>query len=83
MQILENKIALIGIMVNDWNATETLNSVLHEYAVYILGRMGVPYKTKNVNIISVALDAPADVINALTGKIGRISGIKAKTLFSD
>jgi putative iron-only hydrogenase system regulator len=80
---MENKIALIGIMVFDWTATETLNSVLHEYAVYILGRMGIPYKSKNVNIISVALDAPSDVINALTGKIGRISGIKAKTLYSD
>jgi putative iron-only hydrogenase system regulator len=80
---MENKIALIGIMVMDWNATETLNNVLHEYAVYVLGRMGIPYKTKNVNIISVAVDAPADIVNALTGKIGRISGIKAKTLYSE
>jgi putative iron-only hydrogenase system regulator len=78
-----NKIALIGIMVIDWDATQKLNDVLHEYAVYILGRMGIPYKTKNVNIISVAVDAPADIVNALTGKIGRIQGIKAKTLYSE
>jgi putative iron-only hydrogenase system regulator len=80
---MENTIALIGIIVTDWDATDKLNTVLHEYAVYILGRMGIPYKTKNVNIISVAVDAPADIVNALTGKIGRIQGIKAKTLYSD
>jgi putative iron-only hydrogenase system regulator len=80
---MTTKIALIGILVKDWKATDELNRLLHEYAEYIIGRMGIPYRSKNVNIISVAIDAPADIINALAGKIGRISGLTAKTITSE
>ena len=59
-----------------------MNDLLHQYGQYIIGRMGVPYQRRNVNIISVAIDAPADVISALSGKIGRLSGITAKTVYA-
>jgi putative iron-only hydrogenase system regulator len=80
---METKIALIGILVRDWNATDDLNRVLHDYSEYIIGRMGIPYKKREVNVISVALDAPSDVINALAGKIGRIPGLTTKTITSE
>ena len=60
-----------------------LNKLLHEYGSYIIGRMGLPYRERNVHIISVAIDAPQDVINALSGKIGRLDGITAKTVYSN
>ena len=74
---METRIALIGIIV------ERLNHLLHEYGSHIIGRMGIPYREKNVHIISVAIDAPQDVINALSGKIGRLAGITAKTVYSN
>ena len=61
---------------------EALNDLLHQYGKYIIGRMGVPYHARSVNIISVAIDAPADVISALSGKIGRLPGITAKTVYA-
>jgi putative iron-only hydrogenase system regulator len=76
----EYRLALIGIIVTDWNATAALNSVLHDYADYIIGRMGIPYKARNRNIISVAIDAPLSVSNALAGKIGRLEGLTARML---
>lgn len=76
------RIALIGIIVERTDCVEQLNKLLHEYGKYIIGRMGVPYRQRGVNIISVAVDAPQDVINALTGKIGRLAGISVKTLYS-
>lgn len=79
---METRIALIGIIVEDMASVTELNHYLHEYGSYIIGRMGVPYRDKNVNIISVAIDAPQDVINALSGKIGRLSGITAKTVYA-
>lgn len=79
---METRIALIGIIVDDTSAVMELNNYLHEYSEYIIGRMGIPYKDKGVNIISVAIDAPSDVINALSGKIGRLSGITAKTVYA-
>ena len=79
----ETRVALISNIVEDIDQTEALNKVLHEYKDYIIGRMGIPYKKKGISVISVAVDAPQDETNALTGKIGRISGISTKTTFSN
>lgn len=83
MQENGTRIALIGIIVENSGKVDTLNAVLHEYASYIVGRMGIPYRERNVNIISIAIDAPQDIINALSGKIGRINGITAKAIYSN
>ncbi len=80
---MDTRVALIGIIVEKKDSIEQLNKILHEYADYIISRMGLPYRTKNINIISIAIDAPTDVINALTGKIGRLDGISTKTAFSN
>ena len=80
---MDTRIALIGIIVEKEDCVEQLNRLLHEYAEYIVGRMGIPYRKKGINIISVAVDAPQDVINALSGKIGRLDGISAKTVYSN
>jgi len=76
------RVALIGIIVENMESTENLNNVLHEFAPYILGRMGIPCKEKGICIISVAVDAPEDKISALSGKIGMIEGVSAKTIYS-
>lgn len=80
---METRIALIGIIVEREDRVEQLNRLLHEYGEYIIGRMGIPYRKKEINIISVAVDAPQDVISALSGKIGRLDGISAKTVYSN
>lgn len=80
---MESRVALIGIIVENKTSVTELNSLLHEYGGYIIGRMGIPYRKRNINIISVAIDAPQDVINALSGKIGRLKGISAKTVSSN
>lgn len=80
---MNTRIALIGIIVEREDSVEQLNRLLHEYGEYIIGRMGIPYRKKEINIISVAVDAPQDVINALSGKIGRLNGISAKTVYSN
>lgn len=77
---METKIALIGILVEQTEAAEQINRLLHEYGTYIIGRMGIPYHKRSLNIISVAVDAPQDVINALSGKIGRLPGVRVKTV---
>ena len=79
---METRVAVIGIIVEDENAVNDLNELLHLYSEYVIGRMGVPYRKKGINIISLAVDAPQDVISALSGKIGRIKGISAKTAYS-
>ena len=73
----------MGIIVEDSTAVEKLNALLHEYAEYIIGRMGLPYKKRNVSIVSIAIDAPQDVISALSGKIGKLQGISVKTAYSN
>ena len=73
----------MGIIVEDTNSAEALNSVLHEYAPYSIGRMGVPYRKKNISIVSIALDAPQDTISAVSGKIGRLKGVSVKTAYSN
>ncbi len=80
---METRIALIGIIVENPDSVEQLNHLLHEYSSFIVGRMGIPYEKKNVNIISVAIDAPQDIISALSGRIGRLDGIGVKTVYSN
>ena len=80
---METRVALIGIIVEDESSVASLNDLLHQYAPYIIGRMGVPYRPRGVNIISVALDAPQAAISALSGKLGRLEGVSAKTQYSN
>lgn len=80
---METRVALIGIIVEDESSVASLNDLLHQYAPYIIGRMGVPYRPRGVNIISVALDAPQDAISALSGKLGRLEGVSTKTQYSN
>lgn len=79
---METRIAVISMVVENTGAVDELNNLLHEYGSYVIGRMGVPYREKNVNIISVAIDAPQDKINALTGALGKLEGITAKAAYS-
>ena len=78
----ENRIAVMAIIVENRDCGEELNTLLHEYGNYIVGRMGLPYEKKNLHIVSIALDAPNDTISALAGKIGNISGISVKTAYA-
>lgn len=78
----ENRIALVGIIVEDLSATEKINAILHECAGSIVGRMGIPYRQKHVSIISVVVDAPADVISSLSGKLGMLPGVNVKTVYT-
>jgi len=80
---METRVAVIGIIVQNKNSVKILNQTLSEYGEYIIGRMGIPYHKKEVNIISIAIDAPQDIINTLCGKIGRLDGIYAKTAYSE
>ncbi len=77
---METRVALIGILVSDTSSVEQLNQLLHEYGDYIIGRMGIPYKKQNLSIMSIALDAPQNVISALSGKLGALSGVSTKTV---
>ena len=79
---METRIALIGIIISDTEAAARVNALLHMYGEHIIGRMGLPYRPKNVNIISVVLDAPNDIISSLSGKLGQINGISIKTVYS-
>lgn len=79
---METRIAVMSIIIENPNAVEKLNAILHEYGEYIIGRMGIPYRKRNVNIISIALDAPQNTISALAGKIGSLQGISVKTALS-
>ena len=81
-ELLDTRVAVISIIVSKSEAIETLNRLLHEYADYIIGRMGIPYRKKGVSIISVAIDAPMDKINSLTGALGRLEGISAKAAYT-
>lgn len=79
---METRVAVISIIVENEDTVEELNRLLHEYGKYIIGRMGLPYRAKNINIISVAIDATQDTISALAGKIGKLSGVSVKTAYS-
>ena len=77
------RVAVIGIIVENPEVTDQLNAILHRYAGYILGRMGIPYRERNISIISVAIDAPQDVTNALSGELGALPGVNVKTAYSN
>ena len=79
---METRVAVMSIIVENTASIEALNSVLHEYREFIIGRMGLPYRPKNINIISIALDAPQDTISALSGKIGKLDGVSVTIAFS-
>ena len=79
---MDSRVAVISIIVENEDTVEELNALLHEYGKYIIGRMGLPYRAKNINIISVAVDASQDTISTLAGKIGKLPGVSAKTAFS-
>ncbi|MBQ6207565.1 MAG: iron-only hydrogenase system regulator [Oscillospiraceae bacterium] len=78
----ENRVALLALIVRDGASVAALNELLHQYGDYIIGRMGIPYRERGVNIISVAIDAPGSVISALSGKLGRLPGVTAKTVYA-
>ena len=78
----EKRLAVISIIVEDRKISANINSLLSAYGEYVIGRMGIPYREKNVSVLSVVVDAPAEVINTLTGKIGMLEGVTAKTLMS-
>lgn len=79
---METRVAVISVIISDENSVEQLNKILHNYGQYIIGRMGLPYRAKGVNIICVAVDAPQDIISAMSGKLGRLPGVNAKTAYS-
>ena len=78
----DTRLAIIAIIVEEIEQTEKLNKILHNYSQYIIGRMGIPYQKKNVNVISVVVDAPNDIIGAISGKLGMIENITVKTVYS-
>ena len=79
---METRIAVMGIIVENVASVEALNSLLHDYRAYIIGRMGIPYKDKGISIVSIAVDAPQDVISTLAGRVGKLDGISVKTAYS-
>ena len=78
----ENRLAVLSIIVENTECSDKLNAVLHNFSEYIVGRMGIPYKIKKISVLSVVVDAPQETINSLTGKLGMIDGVTAKTLIS-
>lgn len=79
---MDTRVALIGIIVEDQEVAGRLNEILHQYKQYIIGRMGIPYQKRDVSIISIVIDAPADVISALSGKLGMLKGVSSKAVYS-
>ena len=79
---MENRLALLGIIVENVESVEPLNRILHEYRQFIIGRMGIPYQKRDISVISVTLDAPADIISSLSGKIGMLNGVTSQVLMA-
>lgn len=79
---METRIALVGIIVENMDMVDSVNQILHEYGKYIVGRMGIPYKQKNVSIISIVIDADNNSISSLSGKLGMLEGVSVKTVYS-
>lgn len=79
---MTTRVAIISIVVEESGDVETLNRILHDYSSYIMGRMGIPYEKRKISLISVVMDAPADTISAMTGKIGMLHGITSKALYA-
>lgn len=80
---MEQRVALIGIIVENNDSVMMVNEILHQYGEHIIGRMGIPYRQKGINIISIAVDAEPDVVSALSGKLGKLEGISTKTIYSN
>ncbi len=80
---MDTRVAVIGIIVEDESSVDQLNAILHEYGPHIVGRLGIPYRARDINIISIAIDAPQDTISALAGKVGGLPGVSAKTAYSN
>ncbi|BFK87038.1 iron-only hydrogenase system regulator [Pseudoflavonifractor sp. DSM 107456] len=78
----ESRVALLGVVVENADSVEKLNELLHQYKDYIIGRMGLPYRQRGCNIISIVLDAPSDAISALSGKVGMLPGVTCKAIYS-
>ncbi len=79
---MKERVAIISIIVQNSESVEAINTLLHECADHIIGRMGLPYRRRGMNIIAIAIDAPQDVISALSGKIGKLTGVSVKTAYS-
>lgn len=79
---MDNRVAMISIVINDAEAVEKVNSLLHEFAAYIIGRMGIPYRARGISLISVAIDAPGDAISSLSGRLGMINGVSTKAVYA-
>lgn len=79
---METRVAVMSIIVENGDSVERLNGLLHDYREFIIGRMGIPYRQKKINILSIALDAPQDTISALAGKLGNLKGVSVKTAYS-
>ena len=79
---METRVAVVSIIIEAGSDVEKVNALLHEFAPYIRGRMGIPYRRRAISIISVAMEAPQDAVNTLTGKLGRLPGVSAKTMYS-
>ena len=79
---METRVAVISIIIEEPASVQAMNDILHTYAEYIIGRMGIPYRKRGISIISVAVDAPMNVINTLSGKIGKLPGVSAKAAYS-
>ena len=79
---METRVATLGIIVDQSADTEALNAILHDFREYIIGRMGIPYRQKGMNIICLVMDAPQDEINSLTGKVGSLEGVNAKACYA-
>lgn len=79
---MENRIALLGIIIEDMEKSSTVNDLLHDYSRYIIGRLGLPYRDRGVAIISIVMDAPNEVISALSGKLGRLNGVQCKAMYT-
>lgn len=80
--MMETRVAIISIIVEDTDSTEQLNSIIHDYSRYVVGRMGIPYRERGINIISLVIDAPQNEISTLSGKIGRLPGVTSKTAYA-
>lgn len=80
---METRVAVISIIIEDSASVEKMNELLHQYSEYVIGRMGIPYRKKGINIVSVAIDAPQDAISTLSGKIGKLTGVSSKVAYSN
>ena len=80
--MVENRVAVVAIIVEDMESAAAVNAILHEFGEYIIGRMGLPYRERKISIINIVLDAPTDKINAIAGKLGRLEGVTAKAVCS-